>query len=61
MPQMGVSLSECEIKDLIKAFVSPLVNVPVEELEVYVTCWNGRLSTCVTHIDFKKDLILERK
>jgi hypothetical protein len=60
MAQIGVSLDEYEIKNLIKTAVSSLVDVPVEDLDVYVTCWNGRLSTCTVHIDPKKDLIIKR-
>ena len=57
--QIGVCLKEYEIKELIKTAVSPLVDVPVEELEVLVTCWNGQLTTSVTHLDHKKDLIIK--
>lgn len=49
--QLGVSLDEHEIKDLIKARVSRETNVPEIDLQVHVTSWNGRLSTVVIRGD----------
>ncbi len=59
--QLGVSLSEYEIRDLIKEKVSKLTGVIPEDLEVYVTCWNGRLSTCTTHVDGETNMTLLRE
>lgn len=56
--QVGISLNEYEIKELIKTEVAQLTGESADDLEVYVTCWNGRLSTCCTHIDCKKNLKL---
>ena len=59
--QLGVSLSEYEIKELIKGRVAELTGADSDELDVHVTCWNGRLLTCTTYSDYKKHLSLLEK
>ena len=59
--QLGVSLSEYEIKELIRHRVGELTGENPEDLDVHVTCWNGRLSTVTTHIDGDKDVQLKDK
>ena len=56
--QIGISLSEYEIKALIAGEVARLTGEKADNLEVYVTAWNGKLSTYTTHLDHKKHLTL---
>lgn len=57
--QTGISMSEYEIKELIKNRIACETDTDPDELEVYVTCWNGRLSTCTTYLDGKRHLLLK--
>ncbi len=59
--QLGIGLDEHEIRDLIKAKVASLTGELPENLDVSVTCWNGRLATCTTHIDCKTHLHLKER
>lgn len=49
--QIGISMSEFEIKELIRERVARLTGTEPDDLEVFVTCWNGRLNTCTTLIE----------
>lgn len=57
--QMGISLSEFEIKELIRNKIAEVSGEKPKNLDVHVTCWAGRLSTVTTHIDGDKDIKLK--
>ncbi len=57
--QTGISMDEYEIRELIRQRIACETDVDPDELEVHVTCWNGRLSTCTTYAEGNRNLSLK--